>query len=86
MINRSNLAITALVAAIGFASPAVAQSISGYGPDGSVVALRHLSNAQQKGSARPIRQSSLYNSSVDREYLSATTAPSGYDPGAETQR
>lgn len=47
-MNKSKVAMIAAVAAIGFASPALAQSIPGYGPDGSVVALGHVSNAHQK--------------------------------------
>jgi hypothetical protein len=48
MINKSKLAVIAALAAITLASPAFAQSIPGYAPDGSVVALGQASNAQQK--------------------------------------
>jgi hypothetical protein len=48
MINKSKLAVITTLAAILVASPAFAQSISGYAADGGVVALGQASNVQQK--------------------------------------
>jgi hypothetical protein len=56
MINKSKLAMIAAVAAITFASPALAQSIPGYAADGSVVALGQASNAQQKSNNTAVVQ------------------------------
>jgi hypothetical protein len=48
MIRESNIAVIAAVAAFVLASPALAQSIPGYGPQGNVIVLGQRSNTHQK--------------------------------------
>ena len=65
MINKSKLALIAALAAITLASPAFAQSIPGYAPDGSVVALGQASNAQQKTDRTVGRRSASFGSATN---------------------
>jgi hypothetical protein len=65
MINKSKLALVAALAAITLASPASAQSISGYAADGSVVALGQASNAQQKADKTVGQRSTSFGSATN---------------------
>jgi hypothetical protein len=65
MINKSKLALIAVLAAITFASPAFAQSIPGYAADGGVVALGQASNVQQKAEKTVSRRGASFGSATN---------------------
>jgi hypothetical protein len=64
MINKSNIGVAAIVASLVLASPALAQSIPGYGSNGSVVELGHTSNVHQESGPAAESLRGLHDSAV----------------------